>query len=153
MVEFKLEKGECLMAVNPLEDSAEKLQRYDALQKVERYIAKHYVGFMDAKSDAEKSQIFFETMRATSYFCQILDKIAWCCDIQRAQNFVSFLSRTVNETKRAVQHHMPTGEEVKLLYYQVNLACLLVRTCTGEHLKYYDELRKKAYNTANRSRR
>lgn len=57
MVEFKLEKGEFLMAVNPLEDCAEKLQRYDALQKVDRYIANRYVEFMNAKGDLDRKSV------------------------------------------------------------------------------------------------
>lgn len=153
MEEFKLEKGEFIIAVNPLEDSAEKLKKYNALQTAERYIAKRYVEFMDAKSDFEKYKIFNEMSNAVSSFCQILEEVAWCCDEQRSKAFVSFLDITVRDTKRAIGKRTPTCEEVKLFYYQVNLAVFLVRACTGEHLKYYDELRKKAYKTANRSRR
>lgn len=153
MVEFKIEKGECIMAVDPLEDSAGKLQRYYALQKVERYIAKRYVEYMNAKSDAEKSRIFDEIENAFSSFCRILETVAWYCDAQRAKDFISFLLLTVKDTKRAIGKRTPTCEDVKLFYYQVNLAVLLIRACTGEHLKYYDELRKKACKTANRSRR
>lgn len=153
MVEFKLEKDEFIMAVNPLEDCAEKLQRYDALQKVDRYIANRYVEFMNAKGDFEKSKIFDEISNALSSFCRILETIEWYCDAQRAKDFVSFLLLTVRDTKRAIGKRTPTGEEVKLFYYQINLSVLLVRACTGEHLKYYDDLRKKAYKAANMARR
>lgn len=151
MVDFKLEKDEFLMAVDPLEDSAEKLRQYNALQTVERYIAKRYVEFMDAKSDFEKSKIFDGISNAVSSFCQILEAVAWHCVDKRSKGFVSFLDITVRDTKRAIGKRTPTCEEVKLFYYQINLAVLLVRACTGEHLKYYDELRKKAYKTAKRS--
>ena len=153
MAEFKLEKGEFLIAVNPLEDSAEKLQMYDALQKAERYIAKRYAEFIDAKSDFEKSKIFDGISNAVSSFCQILEAIAWYCGAQRSKAFVSFLALTLRETRRALGKRTPTCEEVKLFYSQINLTVLLVRACTDEHLKYYDKLRKKAYKTANMSKR
>lgn len=142
MEEFKLEKGEFLMAVDPLEDSAEKLQKYYALQTIERKIAKRYVEIMNAKSDVEKIEKWGEMNRTFSAFNMYLAKIAGHVGDKKAHDLTMFFCLSNLEASHALKNCKPREERVKIIYFLANTSLLLLRGCKKENLDYYNNIIK-----------
>lgn len=142
MVEFKLEKGEFLMAVNPLEDSAEKLRIYNALLTMERKIAKRYVEIMDAKSDVEKIEKWGEMTRTFAAFNMYLAKLAGHVRDQKAHDLTMFFCLSNIEASHALKNCKPREERVKIIYFLANTSLLFLRGCLKENLDYYKNIIK-----------
>lgn len=142
MAEFKLEKGEFLTAVNPLEDSAEKLQKYNALLTIERKIAKRYFEIMDAKSDFEKIEKWDEMNRTFAAFNMYLAKLASHIRDQRAHDLTMFFCLSNVEASNALKNCKPREERVKIIYFLANTSLLLLKGCQKENLDYYKKIIK-----------
>lgn len=142
MVDFKLEKGEFLMSVNPLEDSAEKLQKYYALQAMERKIAKRYVEIMNAKSDVEKLEKWGEMNRTFAAFNMYLAKLAGHIRSQKEHDLTMFFCLANIEACHALKNCKPREERVKIIYFLANTSLLFLRGCLKENLDYYKNIIK-----------
>ena len=142
MAEFKLEKGELLTAVNPLEDSDEKLQKYNALLTMERKIAKRYVDIMDAKSDLEKLEKWDEMNRTFAAFNMYLAKLAGHVKEQKAHDLTMFFCISNTEASHALKNCKPREERVKIIYFLANTSLLFLRGCQKENLDYYKNIIK-----------
>lgn len=148
MAEFKLEKGEFLTAVNPLEDSDEKLQKYNALLTMERKITKRYAEILDAKSDLEKLEKWDEMNRTFSAFNMYLAKLAVHVRDQRAHDLTIFFCLSNVEASHALKNCKPREERVKIIHFLANTSLLLLRGCKKENLDYYKNIIKGVDNAA-----
>lgn len=142
MVDFKLDKNEFLMAVDPLEDSAEKLRIYNALLTMERKIAKRYVEIMDAKSDVEKIEKWGEMTRTFAAFNMYLAKLAVHVRDQKAHDLTMFFCLSNLEASHALKNCKPREERVKIIYFLANTSLLFLRGCQKENLDYYKNIIK-----------
>lgn len=142
MVDFKLDKNEFLMAVDPLEDSAEKLKKYYALQTIERKIAKRYVEIMDAKSDNEKIEKWGEMTKTFAAFNMYLAKLACHIRSQKAHDLTMFFCLSNIEASHALKNCKPREERVKIIYFLANTSLLFLRGCKKENLDYYKNIIK-----------
>lgn len=142
MVDFKLDKKEFLMAVNPLEDSAEKLQIYYALQTMERKIAKRYVEILNAKNDVEKLEKWGEMNRTFAAFNMYLAKLAGHIRDQKAHDLTMFFCLSNIEASHALKNCKPREERVKIIYFLANTSLLFLRGCLKENLDYYKNIIK-----------
>lgn len=142
MEEFNLEKGEFLMAVDTLEDSDEKLQKYNALLTMERKIAKRYVEIINAKSDLEKIEKWDEMNRTFAAFNMYLAKLAGHIRSQKAHDMTMFFCLSNTEASHALKNCKPREERVKIIYFLANTSLLFLRGCLKENLDYYKNIIK-----------